>query len=111
MKKGTMSDVIIIGGGLAGLTAAARLGQHGRSVRLLEKGQTTGGRAVTQNRNGFQLNLGPHALYANGAGSKVLAELGVPVSGHVADFGHKTLAADAGNTYLLPQTPGTLLRT
>ena len=76
------SDVIIIGGGLAGLTAATYLGKAGRSVRLFEQARQLGGRAQTQEKKGFQFNLGPHALYQAGEGVKVLQELNIPFSGH-----------------------------
>ena len=42
-----MSEVIIIGGGLAGLAAAVRLGEAGRNVRLLEMRPFPGGRATS----------------------------------------------------------------
>ena len=55
-------DTVVIGGGLAGLTAAARLGQEGQRVLLLEKGREPGGRAQTRTKQAFLFNLGPHAL-------------------------------------------------
>jgi zeta-carotene desaturase len=42
-----MADVIVIGGGLAGLAAAAALGSVGHSVRLLEARPFLGGRATS----------------------------------------------------------------
>ena len=36
-------DVIVVGGGIAGLSAAQRLAQQGLSVRVLEAGQRPGG--------------------------------------------------------------------
>ena len=74
-------DAIIIGGGLAGLTAATFLGRAGKSVILFEKSMRTGGRAITDNENGFRMNLGPHALYRGGEGFKILRELGINFSG------------------------------
>jgi len=63
---------VVIGGGVAGLTAAALLGPTGAPVVLLEKASATGGRAATRDRNGFLFNLGPHALYRTGALWRIL---------------------------------------
>ena len=53
----------MIGGGLAGLTAAATLARAGRTVTVVEGAEHLGGRARSRHRAGFDLNLGPHALY------------------------------------------------
>jgi hypothetical protein len=42
------TDILIIGGGLAGLTAARRLLDAGLSVRVLDKGRSPGGRMATR---------------------------------------------------------------
>ncbi|NJN54449.1 MAG: NAD(P)-binding protein, partial [Anaerolineae bacterium] len=78
----TAVHTAVIGGGLAGLTAAATLARAGKQVLLLEKAQQLGGRAISQQRGDFTFNLGPHALYVGGGASDVLAELGVPWTGH-----------------------------
>ncbi|MEJ7719336.1 MAG: FAD/NAD(P)-binding protein [Ilumatobacteraceae bacterium] len=57
---------IVVGGGLAGLTAAATLARDGRSVVVIEGASQLGGRARTRHHDGFDLNLGPHALYIGG---------------------------------------------
>ncbi|MEX2246223.1 MAG: FAD-dependent oxidoreductase [Dehalococcoidia bacterium] len=57
------TDVVVIGGGIAGLAAGALLAKRGRSVVVLEKGNRPGGRAYTYEDKGFTLNYGPHAMY------------------------------------------------
>ena len=64
----TKKPVIIVGGGLAGLATAAYLAKAGRPVTILERGKGLGGRADTHVSKGYFFNLGPHALYAKGAG-------------------------------------------
>lgn len=101
-------DVLVVGGGLAGLTAATFLGRAGLRVVLLEAGSEPGGRARTTERDGFQLNLGPHALYRTGVGASVLAELGVPVPG--GDPPAEGLLTEHGREGPIPATPLALLR-
>jgi 15-cis-phytoene desaturase len=55
-------DVVIVGGGLAGLSAAAYLSSKGKKIVLLERG-ALGGRAVTLKIKGFNFNFGAHAIY------------------------------------------------
>jgi phytoene dehydrogenase-like protein len=73
--------VAIVGGGLAGLVAAATLARAGRRVIVFEKAREAGGRARTQVEEGFEWNLGPHALYLGGAAARTLRALGIPFSG------------------------------
>ena len=51
-------DVVIIGGGAAGIGAARRLAESGHSTLLLEASQRMGGRALTVNVAGHALDLG-----------------------------------------------------
>jgi len=75
------ADVIVVGGGLAGLAASTYLGRAGRRVILFERADAAGGRARTRTLDGFHFNLGPHALYRGGRAAEVLCELGVSVRG------------------------------
>ncbi len=54
-----MSQIAIIGGGLAGLTAAWQLHQLGRSFTLYEASPRLGGTIRTVHRDGFVIELGP----------------------------------------------------
>jgi phytoene dehydrogenase-like protein len=74
---------IVIGGGLAGLTAAAALARRGREVTVVEGAAHIGGRARSRRRDGFDLNTGPHALYRTGGGRAVLRDLGVRTAGRM----------------------------
>ncbi len=70
-------DVVIVGGGLAGLTAATFLARAGKSVRLFEKAANLGGLAASSNHDGYWFNRGIHAIYSGGSTEDVLRELGI----------------------------------
>ncbi|MFX1449549.1 MAG: phytoene desaturase family protein [Promethearchaeota archaeon] len=55
-----MVDVIVIGAGIAGLSAAALLAKAGFEVNVFEKSQFLGGRATTLNMNGYLIDFGSH---------------------------------------------------
>jgi phytoene dehydrogenase-like protein len=61
-----MSQITVVGGGLAGLTAAIACAEGGAQVRLLEAHDQLGGRARSA-EGPYKANLGPHALYSDGA--------------------------------------------
>ncbi len=94
------SDVLVIGGGLAGLSAAAHAARAGASVTLLEKAKDLGGRASTQDRDGFLLNQGAHALYKGGVGRTILSALGVDTPGGIpSTAGGFALAGGTKHTF------------
>lgn len=74
-------DVVVLGAGLAGLAAAATAGAAGARVLLIEARSAGGGRARSEVVAGFTVNHGAHALYAAGAGMRVLGRLGVDPRG------------------------------
>ena len=101
------NEAIIVGGGLAGLTAAVYLARAGRGVTLFEKTPDLGGRAATHHHAAFAFNHGIHALYTGGAASEVLAELGVTYSGGSPS---DTFVLDDGSLRSFPASPVALLR-
>ncbi|MGC1164931.1 MAG: NAD(P)-binding protein [Solirubrobacterales bacterium] len=60
-----MSPITIVGGGLAGLSAAIASAEGGAKVRLLEAHEVLGGRARSTD-GPYKANLGPHVLYKDG---------------------------------------------
>nr|WP_308071639.1 phytoene desaturase family protein [Kocuria sp. LUK] len=50
---------VVIGAGIAGLAAAGLLARDGWDVEVLERGETTGGRAGLLERDGFRFDTGP----------------------------------------------------
>src|ERR671912_796058 len=73
----SQTEVVVVGGGMAGLTAACYLARERIDVTVIEKASYLGGRAATQDFDGFRFNRGGHALYTGGAASRGLEELGV----------------------------------
>ncbi|HEX6689325.1 MAG TPA: NAD(P)-binding protein [Solirubrobacterales bacterium] len=65
-QNGSRNAITIVGGGLAGLTAAIACAEHGRKVRLLEAHEALGGRARSS-VGPYKANLGPHVIYKDGA--------------------------------------------
>ncbi len=73
-------DVIVVGGGLAGLTTAALMAKKGKHVLLLERNYIPGGCASSYYRNGAVFDSGATTLLGLSKGMplrKVLDELGV----------------------------------
>ncbi len=58
-----MQDIIVVGAGLAGLTAARTLSRAGRRVRVLEGSGEVGGRVRSRLQNGFTLDAGYQVLF------------------------------------------------
>jgi phytoene dehydrogenase-like protein len=100
---------IIVGGGIAGLVAAATLARAGVSVTLLESAADLGGRARTRHADGYSLNQGPHALY-RGAFLRTLKQLGIAVAGAPARF-NPPRSIRRGRLHRLPDTAASLWST
>ncbi|SFF24139.1 Flavin containing amine oxidoreductase [Actinacidiphila alni] len=57
-ERSGISDVVVVGAGVAGLACAADLAAAGLSVRVLEASDAVGGRMRTDRRDGFLLDRG-----------------------------------------------------
>ena len=55
-------DIIVIGGGLGGLTAGAKLAKEGRKVLLIEQHDRPGGCATTFKRRDYTFEVGLHEM-------------------------------------------------
>jgi hypothetical protein len=60
-----MTEITVVGGGIAGLVASIACAEDGAAVRLLEAHETLGGRGRASDPP-YVANFGPHVLYANG---------------------------------------------
>lgn len=58
----TRYDVVVVGGGVGGLTAAIRLANAGRTVAVFERNQVFGGKLAVYERDGFSFDTGPSLL-------------------------------------------------
>jgi len=52
-------DIVVIGGGVGGLSTACYLADAGADVTLLERNEQLGGRASVMARDGFRFDMGP----------------------------------------------------
>ena len=56
-------QVVVLGGGPAGLTAAYQLGKRGINSLVLEKSGMLGGHARTESYNGYRFDIGGHRFF------------------------------------------------
>lgn len=103
-------DTIIVGAGLAGLTAAARLAESGLHPLLIERNSEIGGRARSDELDGFVFNQGGHALYQSGVGRAILQKLGIEPQGEAPPLAGAQLLAGGAPTPM-PAGPVGLART
>jgi phytoene desaturase len=73
---GRTDRVVVVGAGLAGLSAALRLRGAGREVTVVERGLGPGGRAGRVERDGYALDTGPSVFTAPELLADTLAAVG-----------------------------------
>jgi oxygen-dependent protoporphyrinogen oxidase len=107
----TKLDVIVIGGGVSGLTFAFHAARAGRSVRIVEAAPRLGGCVHTHSGQGggFWIELGAHTCYNSyGAFLEVLEGLGL--MGELLPRGKPVLRFLDGDRVLPGKNLGGLLR-
>ena len=104
------ADVLVVGGGLAGLSAAALVARAGRSVIVLEQSGHFGGRASTHVRDEIHWNLGPHALYCSGHAFRLFKDLGIPFTGRFPSPGNGLLI-NGDASFPIPSGIGSFIAT
>ncbi len=102
-------DVAIVGAGVAGLMSAALLAKAGKSVVVLERADTIGGRGQTRNKNGFFFNIGAHAIYLQGAAYTISKKLGIDPAGKPPVINNAAKIYSGEQAYMFPGTPKSIL--
>ncbi len=76
-------DVIIVGGGLAGLSAACTAAARGHRVILLEKNDWIGGKAAQHTAAGYRFDMGPTILTLPSVLRRVFDEAGKKLEDYI----------------------------
>ena len=115
-----MSQVIIVGGGIAGLSVAYELFRRGISFTVLEAGSRAGGVVLSEQVDGFTIDAGPDSLLVQKPeGIRLCKELGledrlVPTKRPRVAYiqrGGKLHALPAASVLGIPTTWGPFIRT
>jgi phytoene desaturase len=92
-------DVIVVGAGTGGLTAAAILARRGKKVLVVDQHSVAGGNATIFRRRGYEFDIGIHyigACQADGMLTRVLRAAGI------ADLEFEELDPDGYDTLVFP---------
>jgi oxygen-dependent protoporphyrinogen oxidase len=106
-------DVVVVGGGISGLTAAWHLRRGGADVALIEAQQRVGGSIQTEQRDGFLLEQGPfNVIVRDPAFEELLTALGDRINVVTAsEAARKRYIYRHGRIHAVPTGPVRLFHT
>jgi phytoene dehydrogenase-like protein len=107
-------DVIVVGGGFAGLATGALLAHDRFRVLILERRPVLGGRALVVKQDGFTLNYGLHYIVGGHANPhhRILKQIGKLQAAPLAPVDPRKLhRRRGGQMYVVPSTPLSILNT
>lgn len=81
--KGPVNHVVVVGAGLAGLSAALHLLGAGRQVTVVERDSLPGGRAGLLERGGYRMDTGPTVLTMRDLVEEAFAAVGHTLAGRL----------------------------
>ena len=112
-KEKLSKNVVVIGAGVTGLTAAYVLQQRGHHVYLLEKNTTPGGAIQSIRRDGFLVEAGPNTMLLNDAAVlEFFREIGIGEEMvDAAPEAKKRFIVRGGTPMAVPMGPGEFIKT
>lgn len=104
-------DVVIIGGGIAGLTAAFYLKRLGRDIVLIEPSRRVGGVIKSEKKEGFLLEHGPNTVVLNAALMQLIKDVGLENEQIIIDAKIPRYIEWNKKLHVVPMSPLSFLRT
>ncbi len=104
-------DMIVIGGGLAGLVAAYEAKKKGLKTALFESSNRVGGVIRSERENGYLLEFGPNTVPLTAELFELARELGLEAEIQIADLRTPRYVLFQGKLHRVPMSPPALLTT
>jgi phytoene dehydrogenase-like protein len=101
---------VVVGGGVAGFSAAIELADSGNQVTLCEQSWHLGGRAATHHEQGYAMNIGPHGFYRAGIMRRQFDAWGIRYSGKAPLTGGRAFLIANRKRHRFPTSTMNLLR-